>query len=108
MTEGSLGSIKVLQPHGAVDEPDEITVGVRATSRQILAREYPSESLALAVAADEKQHLVGRCEGRQGQRDPRNERREAGLLDADDPTLLLVERRAVGEQRSGVPVGAEP
>src|SRR5216683_2997516 len=52
--------------------------------------------------------LPRRGERRKRQRDARHERLEAGVLDADHPTLLFEQRRSMREQRSGVPIGGEP
>ena len=56
--------------------------------------------------ADQKQHLARRCQGSEGQRDARDERLVPGVIDADDPTLLLVESGTVREERSRVAVVA--
>src|SRR5689334_12480308 len=102
------GDIALLRCCVAIHQPNEISFGMGARGRQICLGKNARHDFPFAVAADEKQHLArrGQCRERQGH--ARNERLEAGSADSDDPTTPLLKLSMAGEERSRMPIWADP
>lgn len=72
-----------------------------------LGAERSRHRRCLARARDQEHDLTTEGQSRQGHGDPRHERLQTGLLDADGQAGALVQRRLIREQRRQVPVRAE-
>src|SRR5580704_14028977 len=106
-TSEGTSAIMPLRRDGAVEQPDQITLGMGARGRQILAGKYPAQNVALAGAVDDEQHFARRRQRRKGQRHAGYEWLPTGLGNADHPALLLVERGLTGIERRTVAVRAD-